>query len=596
MTLYRPIGPWRLARRRAAGLPRRLVPRLVQLHLLRARETATSRSRLGRLAYNGSAPAAAVTVVVGTVRIDQQPRRRASPPSSATSPPRPERHDVDLSFPVAQTPVRVEITVAPATLIPPTTSTLEPRRPGRVPVRSGETPLLEPRRRDRAHPRGARAPAPGWIELPWEREEAAYEYFTTRLAVRPGVIGPYAAVATSTAAPRGGSRAGSSCAGSRRRSATRSCTPRSSGSFGRRRRHRGRRRSRGARRAPRRRPRGARRRRPRTRPSSRPQRSALRLLGAFTALGGPLERQPFIVPWTRRPLELPPSFEEFVASRSSNTRWRIRRDARRLAETFGDRLRVEIVRDPSGLDRLVRDADIVARATYQRALGAGFSDTPEQRALAAVGLEHGWVRGYLLRLREEPIAYWLCSTYRDTILIRTAGYDPRHSELRVGLFLLMRVIEDAIADPALHRLDFGPGDAAYKQQFSNESRQERNVVVFAPTLRGAPTERDPHARPRARAGRPQAARRDRPHRPRQGAGGGTAQVEVDTVARLKLSTIIRRAPKIARNAAARPQVRAAARRHDPDEVRASRGQRRRQRRLRGSRASLRRHPGSARAT
>jgi len=208
------------------------------------------------------------------------------------------------------------------------------------------------------------------------------------------------------------------------------------------------------------------------------------LLGAFTALGGPLERQPFIVPWTRRTLELPPSFEEFVASRSSNTRWRIRRDARRLAETFGDDLRVEIVRDPSGLDRLVESADIVARATYQRALGAGFSDTPEQRALAAVGLEHGWVRGYLLRLREEPIAYWLCSTYRDTILIRTAGYDPRHSELRVGLFLLMRVIEDAIADPALHRLDFGPGDAAYKQQFSSESRQERNVVVFAPTLRG----------------------------------------------------------------------------------------------------------------
>ncbi len=48
----------------------------------------------------------------------------------------------------------------------------------------------------------------------------------------------------------------------------------------------------------------------------------------------------------------------------------------------------------------------------------------------------------------------------------------------------MRVIEDAIADPALHVLDFGPGDATYKQQFSTESHEEQNVVVFAPTLRG----------------------------------------------------------------------------------------------------------------
>jgi CelD/BcsL family acetyltransferase involved in cellulose biosynthesis len=208
------------------------------------------------------------------------------------------------------------------------------------------------------------------------------------------------------------------------------------------------------------------------------------LLDAFLALGSALDRQPFITPWTRRTLELPGSFDEFVASRSSNTRWRIRRDARRLAETFGDELHVEIVRDPSGLDRLVESADRVARSTYQRALGAGFADTPEQRALAAVGLEHGWVRGYLLRLRDKPIVYWLCSTYGDTMLIRTAGFDTEYSELRVGLYLLMRVIEDAIADAALRVLDFGPGDATYKQQFSTESHEEQNVVVFAPTLRG----------------------------------------------------------------------------------------------------------------
>jgi CelD/BcsL family acetyltransferase involved in cellulose biosynthesis len=53
----------------------------------------------------------------------------------------------------------------------------------------------------------------------------------------------------------------------------------------------------------------------------------------------------------------------------------------------------------------------------------------------------------------------------------------------VGVYLLMRVIEDACADPTLHVLDFGPGEAAYKQQFSSESWEERNLAIFAPTFR-----------------------------------------------------------------------------------------------------------------
>src|SRR5262249_23713590 len=101
----------------------------------------------------------------------------------------------------------------------------------------------------------------------------------------------------------------------------------------------------------------------------------------------------------------------------------------------------------------------------------------------AVGLEHGWLRGYLLYLRAEPIAFWLCSVYRGTMLIRLTGYDQAYAELRIGLFLLMKAIEDAIADPSIQILDFGPGDAAYKLQFSSESHLERDLVIFAPTAR-----------------------------------------------------------------------------------------------------------------
>jgi hypothetical protein len=207
-------------------------------------------------------------------------------------------------------------------------------------------------------------------------------------------------------------------------------------------------------------------------------------LDAFaTQFRFPFTRQRFGRTTERRRLVLPSTYDEFVASRSSNTRWRIHRDGRRVPAALGE-LSVEIVREPSQLERLFRDAERVAAATYQRALGAGFADTPEQRELARLGLERGWLRAYLLYRAGEPIAYWLCSTYRGTLLIRTTGFDAAYAEHRPGIYLLLRAIEDAIADPALEVVDFGQGDAAYKQQLSSESHLERELVVFAPTFRG----------------------------------------------------------------------------------------------------------------
>ncbi len=322
-----------------------------------------------------------------------------------------------------------------------------------------------------------------WDELPWEREEAAYEYFTTRLATRPDVIGPFAAVAMSDGRPVGGL-------------AGRLELGRLTTMLG-------------------------------YKVVYAPQARVLRVvdgglaigrgdalavlrgvagdalasgeadvvslpplelgspeLAAFESLGGPLTRQPLIAPWTRRLLDLPDSFDDFLVGLGHRTRKSVRRDARQLDAAFGDRLQVEVVRDPAGVDRLIEGGERVASSTYQRKLGAGLADTPEQRALAGVGLEHGWVRGYLLSLDATAIAYWLCSVFGDTIILRTGGYDPAFAENRVGIFLLMRVIEDACADPSLRTFDFGPGDAAYKQQFSNRTRRERNVVVFAPSFRG----------------------------------------------------------------------------------------------------------------
>lgn len=191
----------------------------------------------------------------------------------------------------------------------------------------------------------------------------------------------------------------------------------------------------------------------------------------------PLNGDPFTPTWERRLLVLPESWDAFLASRSRKIRAGVRYDMKHLEEATEARVRV--VREWS--DDLVETLDSIAQKTYQRRLGAGFS---RGRAdVLRVALEHGWARVYLLGDGERPVAFWWCGVYRDTIRLNTTGYLPEYARHRPGIYLLMHVIQDAIADPALRVLDFGPGASDYKHHFSNESYLERNLVLYAPTFR-----------------------------------------------------------------------------------------------------------------
>ena len=67
--------------------------------------------------------------------------------------------------------------------------------------------------------------------------------------------------------------------------------------------------------------------------------------------------------------------------------------------------------------------------------------------------------------------------------LKTTGFDRAYARNRVGVYLLMRVIEDLCPDASVDVLDFGPGDAEYKRLFTNDGVRERNLVIFAPNLR-----------------------------------------------------------------------------------------------------------------
>jgi CelD/BcsL family acetyltransferase involved in cellulose biosynthesis len=204
---------------------------------------------------------------------------------------------------------------------------------------------------------------------------------------------------------------------------------------------------------------------------------------AASASAPRLRRDRFGEPLPHWRSALPGSLEEFLARRKKKVRWQARRDAAQLREAYGDELTVRVFRSPGELDRLFEDSGAVHRTTYQAALGVGFSDDELHRRLTELTMERGWFRGYVLYLREQPVAFCHGNVYGTTFGLDATGFDPAHADSRPGGFLLMRLIEDLCADPAVEAFDFGFGDATYKRQLGDETWLEQDVAVWAPRLR-----------------------------------------------------------------------------------------------------------------
>jgi hypothetical protein len=196
---------------------------------------------------------------------------------------------------------------------------------------------------------------------------------------------------------------------------------------------------------------------------------------------GLLTRQHLGVQVERWRARIPATFDEYLGARSSKTRSNVKRYARRLEDRFGDGVSFRVFRTPDELDELMRDTQAVHVKTYQRGMGAGLKGTELERRLRDLAAGRGWFRGFVLYLDDVPAAFWHGTAYRGVFYTGPTGYDPAHRDLRLGTYVLGRMVEKLCGE--VDWMDFGSGDAEYKRHFSDEHRLEEDVTVFAPRPR-----------------------------------------------------------------------------------------------------------------
>jgi hypothetical protein len=182
-------------------------------------------------------------------------------------------------------------------------------------------------------------------------------------------------------------------------------------------------------------------------------------------------------------MRLPRTWDEFLKLRSKKHRYWIKRIVNILDKDFPGRWRIIRCTGESEVLEFVRSAEVIASETYQRGLGVGFCENEENVGRVLLEARTGRLRGYLLEIEGVPRAFWYCSVMGNTLYMSATGYTPSFRDYEVGTILLMQVFEDH-AGCGVEWVDFGLGDAGYKQRFGTDHYQQNSYLLFAASLRG----------------------------------------------------------------------------------------------------------------
>lgn len=181
----------------------------------------------------------------------------------------------------------------------------------------------------------------------------------------------------------------------------------------------------------------------------------------------------------RRYIDFPSTAEDYWQTFSSRSLSKFRRNLKKFGKT-----RLERVTSIEQIPDFLKSAhDISLQSWQSRQFGLRIrNDEAELRQLTALA-QHGMLRSYLWWIEDKPAAFAVCNQHRGCFRYEEIAYCAEFAQFSPGRTMLHQIVEDLLSHDCPTCLDFGGGDAEYKQQFSNRESRSGTIWLVPPSRR-----------------------------------------------------------------------------------------------------------------
>lgn len=181
-------------------------------------------------------------------------------------------------------------------------------------------------------------------------------------------------------------------------------------------------------------------------------------------------------------LDLPASFDDYLAARSPGTRRGLRQKLNRLPRFEAAVRELEPAEHAAALERFV--ALHTARASEKGERHPAVDERLSRLLLALPATGRVMLRLFELTAAGRAIGISVRLDYGSTAYFYNAGFDPGYGHVSPGMVLELESIRAAIAS-GLAGFDLGPGSYRYKLDLGGQQRDTHRLVAASPSLRGS---------------------------------------------------------------------------------------------------------------
>ena len=174
-------------------------------------------------------------------------------------------------------------------------------------------------------------------------------------------------------------------------------------------------------------------------------------------------------------LELPPTWDEYLAQIPSKLRHEIRRKAKKLEAETGP-FRVETATDETLIPLLDRFVELHRMSEGPKGVFMVPGMEIFFRRLGQTFCERGVFRLTFIRVRDELAAGTIGFSFEGTYSLYNSAFDRQWQQLAPGMVLVAEVIRQAI-DEGCSIFDLLKGDYAYKYRFGARKRLVKRLAV-----------------------------------------------------------------------------------------------------------------------
>jgi len=165
-------------------------------------------------------------------------------------------------------------------------------------------------------------------------------------------------------------------------------------------------------------------------------------------------------------------FEAYLKQFSSKSRSTLLRKVRKFEAASDGPPRWRIFRTPSEMEEFFSLALPLSEATYQsRLLDSGLPRSKAFIDRAKETAAQGDARGFLLFIKDKPVAYVFCYSRTGIVTYDYVGFDSSESSLSPGTVLQYLILRELFSDPNCFIFDFTEGEGAQKQFFGTTSQR-----------------------------------------------------------------------------------------------------------------------------